>query len=118
MRRLVALVVVAAIVAVGCGADEPTADALGSLDGFDNVIVGERGCDEAGDECARVFRFRSTTLGEIVDLVNDAGYPVDPVDPDEPQAALRACKPAAPDECALITEDGSTIRVAVSSPAG
>ena len=54
-------------------------------------------------------------LDEIVELVNAAGYPVDP---DEPEAALRACKPGRPDRCALIIEMGPTIRVALSSPAG
>ena len=115
MRRLVALVVVTAIVAVGCGADEPTADALGSLDDFDDVIVGERGCGEANDECVRTFLFQRASFDRVVELVQDAGYPVDT---DEPQAALRACKPDQPDRCALIIDMGPTIRVAVSSPAG
>ena len=114
MRRIVALVMATAISAVGCGADAPTTDALGSLDAFD-VEVGDRSCGEAGDECARAFRFRSTTLSEIVELVVTAGYPIDQ---NEPQAALRACKPDEPARCAFITEDGSTVRVVVSSPAG
>ena len=114
MRRLVALVTGTVVLAVGCGTDEPATDALGSLDAF-NVEVGYRSCDEAGDECVRVFRFQSTTLGEIVKLVNAAGYPVDR---GEPRASVRACKPDEPEHSALVTEYGSTIRVAISSPAG
>lgn len=74
--------------------------------------MGIRSCDEAGDESVRVFRFQLTTLGEIVMLVKAAGYP------GEPRAGLRSCKPDEPKQCALVTEYGSTIRVAVSSPAG
>lgn len=114
MRRFLALVVGTVVLAVGCGTDEPSADALGSLDAF-NVEAGIRSCDEAGDECVRVFRFQSTTLGEIVKLVNAAGYPVNS---GEPQAGLHSCKPDEPKQCALVTEYGSTIRVAVSSPGG
>ncbi|MEM8704848.1 MAG: hypothetical protein AAGE98_00210 [Actinomycetota bacterium] len=113
MRRLVATTV-AAVTLAACGADEPTTDALGSLDGYD-VEIGERSCDEPADECVRVFRFRSATLDEVVDLVNQAGYPVDPL---SPSAVLVGCKPDGTPTCAVVAEQGSVIRVAVSSRAG